>query len=293
MDFNAKFKQCPRGHWYDPSKADTCPQCSEEEKNRAMGGFESYGATEPVSGAGSIGATQPAQSGFDTYGPTEPAGGFANYSPTEASGGYGETMPPPRGSCFTNYAPTEASGSFSSVPDYDKFPSSGSERGVQDYGDNGAFVPSVTMPPSGSGFPSGGRTAFQVENYGQTEPVFSNQTHGFLPVVGWLVCVDGPDRGRDYRIHDGYNSIGRSANMDICIAGDTKISREKHAVVAFDPDEKMFFFAPADGKNLVKLNGKTLMMAAELHAYDTLTIGSSKLKFVPFCGEEFSWTDEN
>jgi hypothetical protein len=30
------------------------------------------------------------------------------------------------------------------------------------------------------------------------------------PVVGWLVCVKGPDRGRDYRIRSEKNFIGRS-----------------------------------------------------------------------------------
>src|SRR5690242_13732720 len=30
------------------------------------------------------------------------------------------------------------------------------------------------------------------------------------PVVGWLVCVEGPDRGKDYRLHSEKNFVGRS-----------------------------------------------------------------------------------
>ncbi|MCC8150445.1 MAG: hypothetical protein LIO96_03045 [Lachnospiraceae bacterium] len=60
------------------------------------------------------------------------------------------------------------------------------------------------------------------------------------PVSGWLVCVDGPAKGCDYRIHGGYNYIGREIG-DICIPGDQKISREKHAVVAYDERDRLFF----------------------------------------------------
>ena len=34
-------------------------------------------------------------------------------------------------------------------------------------------------------------------------------------VTGWLVCVDGAEKGRDYTLHMGFNRIGRSYQMDI------------------------------------------------------------------------------
>src|SRR5260221_1427992 len=55
------------------------------------------------------------------------------------------------------------------------------------------------------------------------------------PVVGWLVCLEGPDRGRDYRLHSEKNFIGRAPNMDVVLGGDDTVSREKHGVVIFDP----------------------------------------------------------
>ncbi|MCC8150450.1 MAG: FHA domain-containing protein [Lachnospiraceae bacterium] len=125
----------------------------------------------------------------------------------------------------------------------------------------------------------------------ETVPVSPGRVSGFTPVVGWLVCVDGPDRGNDYRIRTGYNQIGRSEHMDICIRGDQKISREKHALIAYDDVEKMFFFGPSEGRNIVRVNDKMVMLPTELHPYDTLSIGSAKLIFVPLCGENFDWAN--
>ena len=34
-----------------------------------------------------------------------------------------------------------------------------------------------------------------------------------------------------------------------------------------------------------------VMMTVRLKAYDVLTIGSTKLMFVPLCGEQFSWDE--
>ncbi len=132
-----------------------------------------------------------------------------------------------------------------------------------------------------------------VENYGEaTAPVSLGGVEGFSPVVGWLVCVDGPAEGTDYRIRAGYNYIGRSENMDICILGDNNIGRERHAMIAYDPQEKIYFFGPADGRSIVRKNDKMVMVPTELAAYDIVRIGSTKLMFVPLCGEHFNWKDE-
>ncbi len=111
------------------------------------------------------------------------------------------------------------------------------------------------------------------------------------PVVGWLVCVDGPVRGTDYRIHAGYNYIGRSSG-DICIRGDNQISRQNHAMIAFDSSELTYFVGPAAGRNLIKVNGKTVLNAVEIHSYDIISIGTTKLLFVALCNERFSWPTE-
>ena len=108
------------------------------------------------------------------------------------------------------------------------------------------------------------------------------------PVVGWLVCVEGAMRGNDYRIHSGYNYIGREIG-DIHIRGDQTISRQRHARIAYDPTTHQYFFGPDEGRNLLRVNGKTIMVPVELNNYDILTIGQTKLMFVGLCGDHFSW----
>ena len=39
-------------------------------------------------------------------------------------------------------------------------------------------------------------------------------TESVNPVTGWLVCIEGPHYGKDYKIHAGKNFIGREI---ICI----------------------------------------------------------------------------
>lgn len=108
------------------------------------------------------------------------------------------------------------------------------------------------------------------------------------PVCGWLVCIDGPEKGTDFRVHNGYNYIGREIG-DIHISNDLQISREKHAMIAYDADDNAFYFGPADGRNIIKLNGRSVFNAEQIHAYDVIKIGTTKLLFVPLCSDQFTW----
>jgi hypothetical protein len=112
---------------------------------------------------------------------------------------------------------------------------------------------------------------------------------GIDPVVGWLVCIEGNDRGRDYRIRSERNAIGRDPSMQICISGDETISRERHAVISFNPKKQSFMVLPGDGRGLVYLNDEEVAMPMELKPHDVIELGQTKLMFVPFCGERFQW----
>jgi hypothetical protein len=122
----------------------------------------------------------------------------------------------------------------------------------------------------------------------RTQAIIKKET-GIDPVVGWLVCVEGKEKGRDYRIHSDNNFIGRSEKMDICIRGDDTISRENHAIISYDGKDNLYYFSPGEGRSIVRMNGKALFSTAELTAYDTVELGNTKLMFVPLCGEGFSW----
>ena len=140
--------------------------------------------------------------------------------------------------------------------------------------------------------------AGHVQGYGVTTfvgPEFTasgSQQDRIQPVVGWLVCVEGAAKGRDFRIHSQYNYIGRGRHMDICIEGDPTISTDKAAVLAYDDLQNSFSFAPGQGRNLVRVNGTAVLTTVELQAYDKLTIGKSTFLFIPLCGERFSWNEQ-
>ena len=108
------------------------------------------------------------------------------------------------------------------------------------------------------------------------------------PVVGWLVCMHGPEKGRDYRIRAENNTIGRSEDQHISIK-DEMISRERHAFITFDPQTNRFYLRPGEARGLVHRNGNVVFQAEELHAYDQILLGQTKLVFVPLCGEHFKW----
>jgi hypothetical protein len=112
---------------------------------------------------------------------------------------------------------------------------------------------------------------------------------GIDPVVGWLVCVEGADKGRDYRIRTERNAIGRASDMEICINGDQTIHREDHAYISFNPRNCRFYIQPGEHRGLIYLNGDEVLTPAVLKAYDEIELGATKLRFVPFCGPEFQW----
>jgi hypothetical protein len=112
------------------------------------------------------------------------------------------------------------------------------------------------------------------------------------PVAGWLVCLEGPDRGRDYRLHMEKNFIGRAPNMDVVLDGDSTVSREKHAIVIFDPRKKVFWALPGEASGLVYLNGDIVNAPVQMKADDILEVGQTRLALIPFCGDRYSWTKE-
>lgn len=182
----------------------------------------------------------------------------------EAGGGFAPTEPLGGGGAFT---PTEPLGGGVFTP-------------TEPLG-GGAFTP--TEPLSG-----GGVNPFSVETMIGGEQPGGGQAE---PVVGWLVCIEGPVRGADYRIHAGYNYIGRDSG-DIRIKGDPQISRQNHAMIAFDSTELTYFVGPAAGRNLIKVNGKTVLNAVEIQSYDIISIGTTRLIFVALCSEKFRWNQE-
>jgi hypothetical protein len=111
------------------------------------------------------------------------------------------------------------------------------------------------------------------------------------PVVGWLVCLEGPDRGKDFRLHMEKNYIGRAPGMDVILDGDNTVSREKHGVIIFDPKRQAFWVLPGEASGLVYLNGDIVHSPTQMHADDVIEVGKTKLVLIPFCGEKYTWSE--
>ena len=109
------------------------------------------------------------------------------------------------------------------------------------------------------------------------------------PVVGWLVAIEGSNFGEDFKLKSGRNFIGRSTGMDVALTGDSSISREKHAIILYEPKGNVFLVQPGDAKELFYLNDKVVLTATEIKAYDVLSLGATKLLFVPCCSNKFNW----
>jgi len=144
--------------------------------------------------------------------------------------------------------------------------------------------PTVPLRPAGSPLVGGKKGPEE----GRTVAVDMKKV-GIDPVVGWLVCIKGPSRGRDYRIRSGRNGIGRSEAMDVQITGDDTVSRENHAFLVYEPRKRIFSIRPGDGRGLVYLNGDEVVQASDIKSYDIIELGETQLMFVPLCGDKFNW----
>ena len=111
------------------------------------------------------------------------------------------------------------------------------------------------------------------------------------PVVGWLVCLNGEDAGKSFTLKSGRNFIGRGADMDVVLSGDMSVSREKHAIILYEPKKRVFLAQPGESKELFYVNDEVVLNVTSLNAYDKIAIGNTELYFVPFCGEVFAWED--
>lgn len=110
--------------------------------------------------------------------------------------------------------------------------------------------------------------------------------------VGWLVITRGPGFGHSFSLLSGVSKIGRGDNQAVQLDfGDTAISRDNHAAVAFDEELNQFFLGHGGKSNVVRLNGKPVLSTEELYDGDEIRIGETTLKFIALCSDEFTWSE--
>ena len=109
------------------------------------------------------------------------------------------------------------------------------------------------------------------------------------PLVGWLVGLNGDVYGEGFPLVTGPNNIGRGADMDVVLHGDPTVSRDRHAVIIYEPKGRQFYLQCGKNNELVYLDDNIVLETKILTNGCELCIGNTKLRFVAFCGEDFSW----
>ena len=145
--------------------------------------------------------------------------------------------------------------------------------------------PRVAAPPNAWNAPGGGVNPYGAPAAAGAAPPAPVRAD---PVVGWVVCIEGPKRGTSWNLHAGYNHIGGEGS-DINIQSDGQISREKHATVAYYDKNRTYYVGPAEGRNIIELNDQPVFGSTQLKSRDIIKIGDTRLMFVPLCGEDFTW----
>ncbi|MFN3203010.1 MAG: FHA domain-containing protein [Bradymonadia bacterium] len=93
-------------------------------------------------------------------------------------------------------------------------------------------------------------------------------------VVGWLVIMEGNEKGRDFRLYEGQNSIGAAADCNI-VVNDEYLSAH-HASIRFD--DGRYELIDKDSTNGCFLNEKRISRE-ELVDNDTIRLGRTHLRF--------------
>ena len=114
------------------------------------------------------------------------------------------------------------------------------------------------------------------------------------PPVGWLVVVEGPGKGSVATLGMGVNTIGRDRSERVSLDfGDTMISRTNHGTITYDPRGRKFYVQHGGGKNLTYIDDEPVLAPRELAPLTQVQVGDTVLRFVPLCGAEFSWGDDD
>jgi hypothetical protein len=109
-------------------------------------------------------------------------------------------------------------------------------------------------------------------------------------VVGWLVGLNGANRGESFMIRLGRNVLGRDKRSDIVINDDQASSH--HADLVFRPEERRFILMDHNSTNGTYVNETEIEPRCDLMKNDVIRIGIHRYLFMPLCQEGVYWDDE-
>jgi hypothetical protein len=149
------------------------------------------------------------------------------------------------------------------------------------------------------GFGAETHKAGSSESGDSVERSSEDVAHPKGPVTAWLVVIHGPELGESFALRHGPQIISRGDEADVPLK-DAAVSRNKQATVHYDPNMAEFSLnrGQATPNMYTARNGKMsslyVGMNHILELGDEIIFGddlSTRLRFVPLCGEGFSWRD--
>lgn len=112
------------------------------------------------------------------------------------------------------------------------------------------------------------------------------------PVVGWLAIIAGPGRGTVLPLSYGVNDIGRGAGAKVRLDfGDPAIALENQAAIIYTAGSRHFYLQSVAAET--RLNGQPGAASVALTSGDLLQLGQTRLRFVPLCGPDFDWRNND
>ncbi len=294
------IKQCKNGHFYDIEAYDVCPHCgaalesdepaTEEKKPRkSIFGKKEKPHVEPQKPV-----SQEKGGTVGIYDHT-PTGGGAATPPSREDGKYRPKNAEPQ-----QEEKPQNDGRF-----YDATPSKEPEPVIVPHSQP------VSEPIAPASRPAAQAEHVQPavslkdnlkkaidESQGKTVGIFSTGTASgsddgavVEPVVGWLVCIKGVHFGQSFNIAVGQNSIGRSEDNKISLKRDNTVSRNKHAIITYEPKKRDFYIQPGEGSGLSYVNGDYVTGFQKVKAFDVFEFGEGQYILATLCGENFTWED--
>jgi hypothetical protein len=94
------------------------------------------------------------------------------------------------------------------------------------------------------------------------------------PVVGWFVAMSGDQKGEDFRLHDGKNTVGSASDSQV-ILRDNTVSGQ-HASIRYEDGK--FLLTDLDSSNGTYLNDRKVVRE-ELKDNDEIRFGEVIVKF--------------
>lgn len=117
-----------------------------------------------------------------------------------------------------------------------------------------------------------------TENEATTDEEKENKSRATKRIVGWLVSYSLDRMGRDYRIFEGRNTIGKGMDNSILITDDPAISNN-HLTLLFNNNN--YYISDEMSGNGTKINNESIRPkdAIDLKDGDIIEIGNTSLLF--------------